>query len=39
MPDIAQWVPAWSAMGRDMSEDRARAQYSQVLQEFLERTA
>lgn len=39
MPDIAEWVPAWVAMGRDISEDRARERYTQVLEEFLERTA
>lgn len=39
MPDIAQWVPGWVAMGRDMTEDKARAVYAQVLQGFLERTA
>lgn len=38
MPDIAEWVPAWVAMGRDISEDRARERYTQVLEEFLERT-
>lgn len=39
MPDIAIWVPTWVAMGRDMTEDRARARYTEVLEEFLERTA
>lgn len=39
MPDIAQWVPAWVAMGRDMTEDKARAAYTQVLQDFLDRTS
>ena len=38
MPDIAEWVPAWVAMGRDISEDRARERYTEVLEEFLERT-
>jgi aminoglycoside phosphotransferase (APT) family kinase protein len=39
MPDIAQWVPAWVAMGRDMTEDKARAGYTQVLENFLDRTS
>lgn len=39
MPDIAIWVPAWVAMGRDMTEERARARYTEVLETFLERTA
>lgn len=39
MPDIAEWVPAWVAMGRDITEDRARERYTQVLEEFLERTS
>lgn len=38
MPDIAQWVPAWVGMGRDISEDQARKRYTQVLEDFLERT-
>ncbi len=39
MPDIAQWVPAWVAMGKPMTDERAREQYTTVLSEFLERTA
>ena len=39
MPDIAIWVPAWVAMGRDMTEERARTRYTEVLETFLERTA
>jgi thiamine kinase-like enzyme len=39
MPDIAMWVPAWKAMGRDMSPDAARQRYTEVLEGFLERTA
>lgn len=38
MPDIAEWVPAWVAMGRDVSVDKARDTYTRVLQDFLERT-
>ena len=38
MPDIAQWVPAWRGLGKDISEDTARSRYTQVLQDFLERT-
>jgi aminoglycoside phosphotransferase (APT) family kinase protein len=39
MPDIAIWVPAWNAMGRVTTEDKARSRYNQVLEDFLERTA
>ncbi len=39
MPDIAQWVPAWVSMGRNISEDKARARYTEVLEDFLERTS
>lgn len=39
MPDIAKWVPVWVAMGREISEDRARERYTQVLEEFLDRTS
>ncbi|HWB89187.1 MAG TPA: phosphotransferase [Acidimicrobiia bacterium] len=39
MPDIAQWVPAWTAMGRSITEDQARERYTEVLEDFLERTA
>jgi aminoglycoside phosphotransferase (APT) family kinase protein len=38
MPDIAQWVPAWVSMGRDITEEKARARYTEVLEDFLERT-
>lgn len=38
MPDIAQWVPAWEAMGRRISEDQARIRYTEVLEGFLDRT-
>lgn len=38
MPDIAQWIAAWNAMGRDISEERARARYTEVLEDFLQRT-
>lgn len=38
MPDIAQWVPSWVSMGRDISEDRARSRFTEVLEDFLERT-
>ncbi|MFZ0013283.1 MAG: phosphotransferase [Acidimicrobiia bacterium] len=39
MPDIGNWVPAWNAMGRATSPDKARSRYNQVLEDFLERTA
>jgi aminoglycoside phosphotransferase (APT) family kinase protein len=38
MPDIAQWVPAWVAMGRDIDESKARGRYTEVLEGFLDRT-
>jgi len=38
MPDIAQWVPSWVGMGRNISEDQARARYTEVLEDFLGRT-
>lgn len=38
MPDIARWVPAWVAMGRDITEEKARARYTEVLEDFLTRT-
>lgn len=38
MPDIAQWVPSWVSMGRDITEDKARARFTEVLEDFLERT-
>jgi aminoglycoside phosphotransferase (APT) family kinase protein len=37
-PDIAEWVPAWVALGRDISEEKARARYTEVLEDFLART-
>ncbi|HEU4318578.1 MAG TPA: phosphotransferase [Acidimicrobiia bacterium] len=39
MPDIAMWVPAWRSMGRDIDPEHARARYTEVLEDFLERTA
>jgi len=39
LPDIAQWVPAWTAMGRDVTPEKARDRYTEVLSDFLERTA
>ena len=38
MPDIGKWVPAWHAMGREISEDQARARHTQAIESFLERT-
>ena len=38
MPDIGIWVPAWTRMGRSMTEDKARAEHTRVIEEFLERT-
>lgn len=38
MPDIARWVPSWVAMGRDISEHRARERFTEVLEDFLDRT-
>lgn len=37
-PDIAEWVPAWLAMGRDITAEKARARYTEVLEDFLART-
>lgn len=39
MPDIAKWVPAWKSMGRDITEERARERFTEVLEDFLERTS
>ncbi len=39
MPDIAKWVPAWVAMGRNITEDKARTRYTEVLESFLQRSA
>lgn len=39
MPDIGVWVPAWVSMGRNVTEDKARAVHTRVIEEFLERTA
>jgi aminoglycoside phosphotransferase (APT) family kinase protein len=39
MPDIAQWVPAWTSMGRQMTEDKARSRHTEVIEDFLERTS
>lgn len=39
MPDIAQWVPAWKSMGKEMTEGTARDRFTKVIEEFLERTA
>jgi aminoglycoside phosphotransferase (APT) family kinase protein len=38
MPDIAQWVPAWTAMGRHVSVDAARQRFTEVIADFLDRT-
>ncbi len=38
MPDIGKWVPAWQAMGRDISEEKARARHTEIIETFLERT-
>ncbi|MFQ5523665.1 MAG: phosphotransferase family protein [Acidimicrobiia bacterium] len=39
MPDIAIWVPAWVAMGRSITAERARAIHTETIEAFLERTA
>ena len=39
MPDIAQWVPTWVAMGRTMTNEDARKVYTTVIESFLDRTA
>ncbi|HEX6299060.1 MAG TPA: phosphotransferase [Acidimicrobiia bacterium] len=39
MPDIAQWVPVWEAMGRTITKEQARSRYTEVLKTFLARTA
>lgn len=38
MPDIAEWVPAWEAMGRQITVDQARQRFTEVLEDFLART-
>jgi aminoglycoside phosphotransferase (APT) family kinase protein len=38
MPDIAAWVPVWVTMGRQMTDERARAEHTRVIEEFLDRT-
>ena len=38
MPDIGKWVPAWQAMGRDISEDKARARHTEIIEAFLSKT-
>jgi len=39
MPDIAVWVPAWVAMGRNITDVGAREVHTRVIESFLERTA
>ena len=39
MPDIAVWVPAWVAMGRNITDVDAREVHTSVIQSFLDRTA
>jgi aminoglycoside phosphotransferase (APT) family kinase protein len=39
MPDIGVWVPPWNAFGRNISVDKARDRYTEVLEDFLQRTA
>jgi aminoglycoside phosphotransferase (APT) family kinase protein len=39
MPDIGEWSAAWTTMGREVSKDKARARYTEVLQSFLDRSA
>lgn len=38
MPDIGEWVDAWVAMGREIGKDQARTRYTDILEDFLERT-
>jgi hypothetical protein len=38
MPDIAEWVPAWRSLGKEMTDDTARHRFSKVIEEFLERS-
>ena len=38
MPDIGIWVPSWVAMGRDITEERARSEHTRVIEDFLDRT-
>jgi hypothetical protein len=35
MPDIAQWVPAWKAMGSGVTVDLARARHRSAIEELL----
>ena len=39
MPDIAVWVPAWVAMGRNITDVGAREVHTTVIESFLDRTA
>lgn len=39
MPDIGRWVPAWNRMGRDITVDKAQQRYTEVLEDFLDRTS
>jgi aminoglycoside phosphotransferase (APT) family kinase protein len=39
MPDIGKWVDSWVALGRDIDKTRARARYTEVLEDFLHRTS
>ncbi len=39
MPDIAVWVPTWTALGRPIGTDAARAAHIRAIEEFLDRTA
>lgn len=39
MPDIGIWVPAWNTFGRSITVDQARSRYTDVLEDYLARTA
>ncbi len=39
MPDIAVWVPTWTALGRPVDVDAARAVHTKAIEDFLDRTA
>jgi aminoglycoside phosphotransferase (APT) family kinase protein len=39
LPDIGIWVPAWNAFGKKITVEQARSRYTEVLEDFLARTA
>jgi aminoglycoside phosphotransferase (APT) family kinase protein len=39
MPDIAIWVPAWEAMGRSITKEKARRAHTNAIEMFLQKTS